>query len=563
MEGGIEGIADLVRNLDITGDTFENRGQERKRSTHNHLVTLQTTVDKLIRLTSTITLQAQSINSLSNDANSSGVLSEAYSLHEGIKKLTSITHNLQTTVETLTEATERSVIRRLKTYGSHTGTICELLLHFDDQIKGIVREVLNHTNGREVLWKVAEECFNQATRLSGNLDANDYFDPLEESRLQWPYDPDFESEEYYEHENRLSVDEDYAAAFKDQISRRFDARSKDRQSWPDFWITVLTKVPHGPTLFYPPASLCMQSLNLDAEPPYLFRTFDEVSSGRNDDSVVASTASVFSPQDSSRTDLLGLERHRATELLHQHLTKSCFHGKVSDNLMSWSSSLLFTVQYAIWRARIRKCPRSDIKICIVDTRKFPKGQFVQDLWLIRAYYATAADIGGETQRFFRFRLENENFYNGEYLSQGEVNHGGRSCVISLKQLLDAGLSQLYPEFEEPRGSEKWPHRVMELRQSWSAEQVTTDREIQLAFGVARKCFAEFEPSEIAPILLTFKNRNSLSGLKPADQFDNQRPKWADKPDEVRRYWMATQSYNEHPNAQINRLLLNIHAQPSA
>lgn len=102
-------------------------------------------------------------------------------------------------LEKLTAATERSVIKRLKTYGSHKGTIDKLLLHFDEQIKAIVWEVLNHTNGHEVLWKVAKECYNEFTRLSGNLDADDYIDPLEQACLKWPYDPDFESEEYYGH----------------------------------------------------------------------------------------------------------------------------------------------------------------------------------------------------------------------------------------------------------------------------------------------------------------------------------------------------------------------------
>jgi hypothetical protein len=510
MEGGIEDIADLVRNLDITDHTLQNRGQERKSATHHHLASLQTDVDKLMRLTSTVNLRVQSINnSASTDATSSEGLSETCSLHEDLKNFTSITRNLQSTIETLTAATERSIIKRLKSYGSHGGTIDKLLLHFDKQIQAIVREALDHTNDHEILWKVAEECYNQATHPSGNLDADDYFVPLEEACLESPFDPDFESEEYYEHENRLDVDEDYAAASKDQVSRRFDALGKDRQSWPDFWITVLNQVPDGPTLFDPPRSEHMQSLDLDPAPPYLFRTFGVASSGRNDDSVIASTASVSGTPDSFRIDLLSLERDRATELLHQHLTKSCFDGEVSDNLMSWTSSLLFAVQYAIWRARIRKCPLSDIKICIVDTRKFPKGQFVRDLWLLKAYHATATATGGEIQKFSHFRLEKEDFYNGEYLSQGRVNHAGRSCVVSLQQLLDAGLSQLYPEFQDAEGGRQWPNRVRELRQSWSVQQATTDREIQLAYQVACKCCANFEPSEIASILLAFKNRKSL------------------------------------------------------
>lgn len=115
-------------------------------------------------------------------------------------------------------------------------------------------------------------------------------------------------------------------------------------------------------------------------------------------------------------------------------------------------------------------------------------------------------MGNPIQRFFDFRLEREEFYNGEYLSQGAVNHTDRSCVVSLEHLIQAGLFQLYPEFEDARGSEEWTKRVMELRQNWLAEQGTTDREIQLALRVGRNCFTRFEPSDIASVLLTFKNR---------------------------------------------------------
>jgi hypothetical protein len=289
---------------------------------------------------------------------------------------------------------------------------------------------------------------------------------------------------------------------------------KDRQNWIDFWIRVLSNSPAGPTLFYPPASFNTQSLNFDAVPQYLFRTFDEASSGRNDESVIASIASIVGPE-SSRIDLLALEKHRAAELLHMHLTKECFGGEESDNLMSWTSSLLFAIQYAVWRRRSRRCHPSDIKICAVDTKIFPQGQFARDTWLFKAYKSTAKQ-DNPAQKFFQFRLEDERFYNGEYLSQGAVNHTNRSCVVSLEHLIQAGLFQLYPEFEDAKGSEQWAYRVLELRQHWSAEQGMTDWEIQLALRVGRNCFSQFAPFDIASILLTFKNRR-YSRLTPISE----------------------------------------------
>ena len=316
METGIEDIAGLVRDLNIADDASQDRGREPLRSTCSHPVSLHDAIRMLIQSTNTITSKAQSVKSLVDDANSSGNLpmTEVCSLREGIKKLTNITFNLQSTIDALNEATERSIIIRLRSLGSQSATISfKILSHFDKQIRDIVREVLNNTSDRDVLWKVAEECYNQVTSPSGDLYADDYFVPLEEACLEWPYDPDFESEEYYEHENRLGMDEGYTAAFQKQTQHRSEARRKDRQSWPEFWIMVLNNSPAGPTLFYPPASLNIQSLNFDFVPQYLFRTFDDESSGRNDESVIASEASIIGSHESSRTDILTLERHRATD----------------------------------------------------------------------------------------------------------------------------------------------------------------------------------------------------------------------------------------------------------
>lgn len=526
METDIENIANSVRDISIVGDAPQDHGQGLPRSPRNHPASLQDALQMLVQSTKPITSQARYIKSVADNAKSSGNLpiTEVCSLHKEIHKLANIATNLTTTIDALNEATERSVIVHLKSLGSQSAAIMfergppfqELFSHFDKKIRNIIREVLNNTSDQNMLWKVAEECYRQAASPSGILHADDYFIPLEEACLQWPYDPDFESEEYYEHEDRLDLDENYATSFRARTERRDQARRKDRQNWIDFWIRVLSNSPSGPTLFYPPASFDNQSLNFDAVPQYLFRTFDEASSGRNDESIIASIASIVGPQESSRVDLLALERHKAAELLHMHLTKDCFGGKESDNLMSWTSSLLFAIQYAFWRLRCRECHPSDIKICAVDTEKFPRGQFARDTWLLKAYKSTARRED-PAQSFFKFRLEDERFYNGEYLSQGAVNHANRSCVVSLEHLIQAGLFELYPEFEDAKGREKWTYRVLELRQSWSAELRTTEQEIKLALQVGRNCFSQFAPFDVASILLTFKNRRH-SRLSPISEW---------------------------------------------
>jgi hypothetical protein len=227
----------------------------------------------LSRSANTVTSQAQSIRSLADDANFSHKLpiTEICSLRGGITKLANNTIGLQSTIDALNDAAEHSVVLHLRSLGSQSPPIAfRILSHFDKQIKDIVREVLDNISDQDVLWKVAEECFKQTVSPYGTLDAEDYFSPLEEAFLGWPFDINFESEEYYDHENRLDVDEDYATVFQDRELQRSEARCKDRQSWPAFWVQVLNNAPSGPTLFHPRAGFGILTLDSDVTPRYLF-----------------------------------------------------------------------------------------------------------------------------------------------------------------------------------------------------------------------------------------------------------------------------------------------------
>ncbi|KAK3936549.1 hypothetical protein QBC46DRAFT_366834 [Diplogelasinospora grovesii] len=133
----------------------------------------------------------------------------------------------------------------------------------------------------------------------------------------------------------------------------------------------------------------------------------------------------------SKVDLLSRIEVKAIGMLHRHLTKLCFKGEGDDNLMLWSSSLLF------------------VKIYMVDTRKFPRGQF-------------------EKWKFFDFHLENAYYDNGEYLSQREVHHTGRS---------HAGLHNLYLEFADSSATRLWINRVGSLHLGWFIKHITTQVDI--------------------------------------------------------------------------------------
>ncbi|KAI1451403.1 hypothetical protein F4805DRAFT_463829 [Annulohypoxylon moriforme] len=476
-------------------------------------------------------------------------LAELCALRKNSTDLTTIALSLNNTATQINEAIETSIIAHLESLGNldrggyySMFHLQELLGHFDGQIRKIIRDIFSETSDeRCVLWQVAEECYNQATGPHGVLDADEYVVPQEDACIGRIYDLDYESEHFFDQEERPEICQTLEEYLDEEAERKREIESKKRQDWIGFWVEVLHGCPDGPTLFYPPASrtIEMPTNHLTDTPPYLFRTFDRDSSGINDDDVIASMASDLTPE-RSRNDFLSLEKHEATELLYSHLNKSCFEGLGSDNLMSWTSSLLFAIQYAIWRCHIRQCSQADVKICVVDTSKYPRGQFARDMWLIKAYRATAEEMVGDYKNFFDFRYTNSDYYNGEFLSQGRVNHAGRSCVVTLETLIDSGLYKIYPEFAEPYGMLKWPKRVLELRIRWQFDHQTTLGEVESAFDLAKRSFPSLALSDMVLMLLMFKKRIYRKILLEEEEKQNV-SEFDRTPVEVQRFLVATRA----------------------
>lgn len=310
--------------------------------------------------------------------------------------------------------------------------------------------------------------------------------------------------------------------------RRYEANREER-SWPRFWFDILHVCPSGPTLFDvdPPLApwnpelssrASARSFNPGKTPRYLFRVFDRRSPGLNNETTMASQASKDEDPD-SRVDILSLDNMEAASLLHQHLNKQCHSVISSDNLVSWTTSLLFALQYAIWRHRHHGSSPGSIFICVVDTAKFPRGQFMQDKRLIRKFKDTASN---EAQDFFHFRMGREDYYNGEYLSQGSLRYSGRGYSISLERLENSGLYELYPEFREPEGFHAWTNRVRDLRSQWQSVQLLHQEYFDRAARLATNCFKGIGGIEIALMLVCFKAR------KLTDTASNGTP-WAPNP----------------------------------
>lgn len=407
--------------------------------------------------------------------------------------------------DSLENATVENIMSRLMSFGDGEGDVRKLLLHFEHELKAIVKDTYDDAGwDQNSMVRILEACHNQALR--GDLHVDNYFAPLYEANLASPYDPDFESEAYYEHENRVEVDDDYAEAESARRQRRSGERieneKRTNRAWIRFWVRMLHGCQGGPTLFWP-YSDDDKSEDLPDVPRYLFRAFDAASSGKSDENIVASSASTYA-KDTCRTDLLSLELEKRTERLCTHLKKKCSgETDCADNLMSWSSSLLFVLQYAIWRHNKGHRSSADVQICVVDTTKFPRGQFARDMWLLEQ----CRDDRTESSKVQNeIRLRKLGYDNGEYLSQGLLVHQHRSAVFTLEKIIQSGLHELCPEFDEFDGNQKWTNRVCELRLAWAQPQSTFHEELHIASRIATRCFENFHPCELAICLLTLKNR---------------------------------------------------------
>src|ERR1700722_578744 len=139
-------------------------------------------------------------------------------------------------------------------------------------------------------------------------------------------------------------------------------------------------------------------------------------------------------------------------MLNKHLQ---WWGK--DNLVSWTSSLLFALQYIFYRHTDSRDGSSldKIYLCIVDTVSFPKGIFLRGMDLINAYCLFDANLLGlKGLRTRKHRDFTGSFYFGEYLSQGALRIEGKCRIVSAQEIMDQRLSSLQPEFGKSMMTEK-------------------------------------------------------------------------------------------------------------
>lgn len=225
-------------------------------------------------------------------------------------------------------------------------------------------------------------------------------------------------------------------------------------------------------LFKPPATTVLTPETLERIPRFLFRVASPLSDGETSETWVRSEAAVtrngrnLLPLKDIFDNLDSEKRTVVARTLNQHLRWWPKDRDLEDNFMSWTSSLLFALQFISYRHLSSRDGSSleEIKLYVIDTTLFPRGTFIRDLGLICAFRAfDDHPPGKDLNGLWDLRVNMGSYYFGEYLSQGSLRIENKCQVVSAQALTDEKrLSRLQPLFKEMRP--KWANEVRRLRQ---------------------------------------------------------------------------------------------------
>ncbi|KAF4884983.1 hypothetical protein CGCFRS4_v012283 [Colletotrichum fructicola] len=242
---------------------------------------------------------------------------------------------------------------------------------------------------------------------------------------------------------------------------------------------------------------------LEDIPRYLFRVHAPSTAGETTAEHVLSKAATLG-KTGATTDIFSMPVREAAEMLNCHLRN---WPRDSDNLMSWSSSLLFALQYALYR-NIKPNPDnlSDIQVFVLDTSGLPRGAFIPDTALLNVY------TGKDSQREYNLskirHLRRSTSYNfGEYLCQGSLSVEDHSTSTRLQDIICHGLFKLCPEMQEPNEKPELAKRVCKLRTDCFAVTTSATRlEVRTALSLAIGCFGDEWALPMMAALLSFRRR---------------------------------------------------------
>ncbi|KAE8327017.1 hypothetical protein BDV39DRAFT_176107 [Aspergillus sergii] len=270
-------------------------------------------------------------------------------------------------------------------------------------------------------------------------------------------------------------------------------------------------------LFRPQVGSGLLPTALDNVPRYLFRVVSPKSVGATNETWVHSE-SVSQNQGFSMEDVFfNLNSEKRTTIartLNLHLRWWPKDG-TWDNFVSWTSSLLFAIQYIYYR-HLNPDDRSSlqqIKLYAVDTTQFPKGTFLCDLDLIDTFWKSDDHPPRKNLESLRdLRNKTQNYF-GEYLSQGSLKIEGKCEVICAQSLFENDrLRRLQPHFREfqnfpfNKGRPIWPQEVLRLRESiWQTAdlQIPSSADIGDRLKAVKEIVQDLEPRWTLPLALYF------------------------------------------------------------
>lgn len=225
-------------------------------------------------------------------------------------------------------------------------------------------------------------------------------------------------------------------------------------------------------LFNPRPDIRISKKTLQNIPRYLFRVVSPKSAGETNEEWVHSHAALFDGHRSTEDIFSNLDSEKKIEVaqkLNSHLRWKCTYDP-EDNFVSWTSSLLFAIQYIYYRHLSFKdgSALEKIQLYVIDTTMFLQGTFMRDLDLINIFCDYDADL--ENLQCLR---TTRGYYFGEYLSQGSLKIEGKCQVIPADILFDQDrLRRIQPEFAELRYDiePEWANAVLRLRRAiWPPE----------------------------------------------------------------------------------------------
>ena len=251
----------------------------------------------------------------------------------------------------------------------------------------------------------------------------------------------------------------------------------------------------------------MPSFSSNTVPRYLFRISAPKTAGRTTASEIIPPALISCQVDNTK-DIFRLKPENAAALLNAHLRWQKTH-EPNCNLISWTSSLLFALQYGLYR-HLKDYDKPDLAqvfLLIIDTSQLPKGIFVKDIEAINSInfysHGQIKDLSD------LFKLRKGEWYFGEYLTQGKLNIEGACAVTSMQKMIDLGLFELQPDLEDRDKWNSWADRVVELRRpiKYSRDSpLVTRTEVRKAIFIAQGCFGDRWTVPVAAMLLALKPR---------------------------------------------------------